>query len=112
MQVLGWVAFLSSDAGLFFFFQAEDGIRDLIVTGVQTCALPILGVDTRLALFGCALAWLQKSAHPNSARRVSTPSARRSERSEYGYEIAMAESRTRFARSALPNGNANAAPAR
>src|SRR2546421_9045870 len=26
---------------MFFFFQAEDGIRDLIVTGVQTCALPI-----------------------------------------------------------------------
>src|SRR2546430_6567765 len=34
---------------LFFFFQAEDGIRDLTVTGVQTCALPIsilLSVDT------------------------------------------------------------------
>src|SRR5204863_7103035 len=27
--------------GCFFFFQAEDGIRDLYVTGVQTCALPI-----------------------------------------------------------------------
>src|SRR5438552_15128566 len=27
----------------FFFFQAEDGIRDDLVTGVQTCALPILG---------------------------------------------------------------------
>src|SRR5688572_31952635 len=27
----------------FFFFQAEDGIRDLTVTGVHTCALPILG---------------------------------------------------------------------
>src|SRR5207247_5218190 len=27
----------------FFFFQAEDGIRDPLVTGVQTCALPILG---------------------------------------------------------------------
>src|SRR5207245_7927063 len=27
---------------LFFFFQAEDGIRDATVTGVQTCALPIL----------------------------------------------------------------------
>src|SRR3989475_4020848 len=27
--------------GVFFFFQAEDGIRDLTVTGVQTCALPI-----------------------------------------------------------------------
>src|SRR5258708_11710849 len=28
-------------AFLFFFFQAEDGIRDDLVTGVQTCALPI-----------------------------------------------------------------------
>src|SRR3989449_11277234 len=27
--------------GLIFFFQAEDGIRDVAVTGVQTCALPI-----------------------------------------------------------------------
>src|SRR5205823_8044621 len=27
--------------GRFFFFQAEDGIRDKLVTGVQTCALPI-----------------------------------------------------------------------
>src|SRR5690554_8171497 len=29
---------------LFFFFQAEDGIRDADVTGVQTCALPISAV--------------------------------------------------------------------
>src|SRR5256885_13098050 len=29
-----------------FFFQAEDGIRDYKVTGVQTCALPILMADT------------------------------------------------------------------
>src|SRR5690606_11688803 len=29
----------------FFFFQAEDGIRDFHVTGVQTCALPILTMD-------------------------------------------------------------------
>src|SRR5688500_20308576 len=28
---------------VFFFFQAEDGIRDYKVTGVQTCALPIFG---------------------------------------------------------------------
>src|SRR2546430_5573860 len=28
-------------SNIFFFFQAEDGIRDLTVTGVQTCALPI-----------------------------------------------------------------------
>src|SRR5690606_39817699 len=35
----------------FFFFQAEDGIRDFHVTGVQTCALPILAqVEKQLAL--------------------------------------------------------------
>src|SRR5262249_58320216 len=34
----------------FFFFQAEDGIRDWSVTGVQTCALPIL--PPRLDRFG------------------------------------------------------------
>src|SRR5215210_5537260 len=32
----------SSVLFFFFFFQAEDGIRDTSVTGVQTCALPIL----------------------------------------------------------------------
>src|SRR2546422_3736202 len=33
-NVIVWLSF-------FFFFQAEDGIRDVAVTGVQTCALPI-----------------------------------------------------------------------
>src|SRR5690606_26879306 len=36
---------------LFFFFQAEDGIRDFHVTGVQTCALPILARSLAEALF-------------------------------------------------------------
>src|SRR2546427_6875627 len=39
-----WRCFLQISHHLltfFFFFQAEDGIRDLTVTGVQTCALPI-----------------------------------------------------------------------
>src|SRR2546425_7507068 len=43
----------------FFFFQAEDGIRDKLVTGVQTCALPIFalrepahGVAEQLLLLG------------------------------------------------------------
>src|SRR5205807_5923436 len=37
----------------FFFFQAEDGIRDYKVTGVQTCALPILnGAQHRLHALG------------------------------------------------------------
>src|SRR2546425_12780629 len=31
---------------MFFFFQAEDGIRDKLVTGVQTCALPISRAKT------------------------------------------------------------------
>src|SRR2546425_8076205 len=38
----GWVT-----RRLFFFFQAEDGIRDKLVTGVQTCALPISGAQDR-----------------------------------------------------------------
>src|SRR5690606_40669498 len=33
-----------------FFFQAEDGIRDFHVTGVQTCALPILFGEKRAPL--------------------------------------------------------------
>src|SRR3712207_8707769 len=42
-----------------FFFQAEDGIRDIGVTGVQTCALPICrqeGIRKRAAAFGLAAA--------------------------------------------------------
>src|SRR2546422_3659807 len=33
-----------------FFFQAEDGIRDVAVTGVQTCALPISGANPSITL--------------------------------------------------------------
>src|SRR2546429_4075471 len=36
----------------FFFFQAEDGIRDVAVTGVQTCALPILSEDWFSPVYG------------------------------------------------------------
>src|SRR5712691_5551912 len=50
MGVFKWV---------FFFFQAEDGIRDLTVTGVQTCALPISGRP------------LQKAARRRGDRRDS-----------------------------------------
>src|SRR2546429_941934 len=41
-----------------FFFQAEDGIRDVAVTGVQTCALPISRVVVYLLLAGCLFAGL------------------------------------------------------
>src|SRR5437763_16957586 len=36
----------------YFFFQAEDGIRDTSVTGVQTCALPIWQVQRRASMPG------------------------------------------------------------
>src|SRR5256886_15629518 len=44
---------------VFFFFQAEDGIRDLTVTGVQTCALPILtdGIDAFIADYALCATW-------------------------------------------------------
>src|SRR5438874_8252366 len=38
----------------FFFFQAEDGIRDLYVTGVQTCALPISSASNRHLSNNCS----------------------------------------------------------
>src|SRR2546421_3881559 len=53
----------------FFFFQAEDGIRDLIVTGVQTCALPI---------FFCRMPlekWAGRSSTRSSRPRRVTRSA-------------------------------------
>src|SRR2546430_9332499 len=43
--LIGWSSCLSVRSSVireYIFFQAEDGIRDLTVTGVQTCALPIL----------------------------------------------------------------------
>src|SRR2546430_2898026 len=47
--LVSWVSAL-----LFFFFQAEDGIRDLTVTGVQTCALPISPIPPMLKwILGC-----------------------------------------------------------
>src|SRR5437762_12347035 len=51
---------------LFFFFQAEDGIRDTSVTGVQTCALPIskTGVPARVP-------WVRIPPCPLRVRQLS-----------------------------------------
>src|SRR5256885_13117098 len=43
----------------FFFFQAEDGIRDYKVTGVQTCALPIWPLLPSTSAFCYAVGWTQ-----------------------------------------------------
>src|SRR5256886_11081180 len=62
-SVVGWCCFekrrASYKCAVFFFFQAEDGIRDLTVTGVQTCALPI-----------CAVGEVQAKLHVGSLLRI------------------------------------------
>src|SRR2546430_13094527 len=64
----------------FFFFQAEDGIRDLTVTGVQTCALPIF-----TGARSCPWRWPRRRRRPcapppaRRARRRAAGAPRRSE---------------------------------
>src|SRR5206468_4827143 len=56
-----------------FFFQAEDGIRDLIVTGVQTCALPI---SLRRGIPGSVSSRHAKGRRPPTCREfLGTPAA-------------------------------------
>src|SRR5258707_298660 len=62
----------------FFFFQAEDGIRDIGVTGVQTCALPICScaITNAPKTYGCV----------NAGSSVVTMSMTRSEERRVGKE--------------------------
>src|SRR5436189_890431 len=57
----------------FFFFQAEDGIRDTSVTGVQTCALPIS--SRFVALHVAPPSWDRYTAHkPEGPAKTTFPS--------------------------------------
>src|SRR5437867_5136934 len=58
---------------LFFFFQAEDGIRDRTVTGVQTCALPIY-LDPR------AIGLARRPQRGSRSAKVRRPRSRSEER--------------------------------
>src|SRR3712207_7839046 len=49
---------------IFFFFQAEDGIRDIGVTGVQTCALPILVYVEVVVLCARRVRLVERLDHP------------------------------------------------
>src|SRR2546429_4476280 len=65
----------TSKCVFFFFFQAEDGIRDVAVTGVQTCALPI---SEKLAK--CRLAYpagLRSRQHARDVPSLCSAFARR-----------------------------------
>src|SRR5258707_7670123 len=69
----------SRDIGrlFFFFFQAEDGIRDIGVTGVQTCALPICSKTfraNRVASAISAVAGLEPLASPAKSSSGGTGS--------------------------------------
>src|SRR5690606_40782029 len=60
----------------FFFFQAEDGIRDFHVTGVQTCALPIFPTEGGFRLIapgGCALPAAEARGMPSRNMRILLP---------------------------------------
>src|SRR5947207_10720283 len=59
-----------SSPAFFFFFQAEDGIRDHCVTGVQTCALPISTATLSPACF----ARCEKTTLPPGATTIAPPS--------------------------------------
>src|SRR5207248_8530126 len=100
----------------FFFFQAEDGIRDRTVTGVQTCALPISGENGRSGSVGIAVRQAaDRGRHPRrqsvfhysagppaaalSCSRAAMTTAARSEERRVGKEwrsacVALRDNRT------------------
>src|SRR2546429_1582218 len=73
-----WLARILVHLLFFFFFQAEDGIRDVAVTGVQTCALPICATN-RLATFRQPIRSMQPTAHSRTVNGFFTFCARSSE---------------------------------
>src|SRR2546430_9937304 len=70
MRSLRYVCSICNVCDDLFFFQAEDGIRDLTVTGVQTCALPICGRDSP-AVFGAGQHALRARRSERELRPVS-----------------------------------------
>src|SRR3712207_6994552 len=77
----------------FFFFQAEDGIRDIGVTGVQTCALPISSTSTSAAA--------KQSVPVGEVARESTPAPSSAAPSDPQGEEAAQQTWTRWAVAAL-----------
>src|SRR5690606_39667847 len=97
--------------GFFFFFQAEDGIRDFHVTGVQTCALPISRRATGSSP-GCGPGRAPPAAWPAAVRApapavlrnspgANRTAARRASRRGIRAEIGRASCRERVYKSGI-----------
>src|SRR2546429_6589353 len=78
---------------VFFFFQAEDGIRDVAVTGVQTCALPISSCYTYdqirfdyFSLYGHVVIKMRGGTNLTSKRSTASSTEERSEERRVGKE--------------------------
>src|SRR5436305_6273053 len=71
----------------FFFFQAEDGIRDADVTGVQTCALPI-SLQLAQRSFSLQTRAAEGTVHPDRILLARVHAAR-GDAGELGYELAQ-----------------------
>src|SRR5690606_39813813 len=88
-----------------FFFQAEDGIRDFHVTGVQTCALPIfldledaVPAEEREAARHAVLDWLaglsmRRPGTPAIGLRISPPQSESGFEDLYALRVARSEER-------------------
>src|SRR5690606_12771693 len=96
-----------------FFFQAEDGIRDFHVTGVQTCALPILSASTRRRLPDMPR-WAISVPHSapisrylarRSTRSMRCPDRRTSRSSGIGQRSRRSRTTTRRTRWPMRNGS-------
>src|SRR3712207_8135639 len=81
----------------FFFFQAEDGIRDIGVTGVQTCALPIFGFEAYLDLLDSLskldFRWDEKADPLRSTLFRGSASIYELQRAQWKEEIGRSEER-------------------
>src|SRR5687767_15381765 len=86
----------------FFFFQAEDGIRDKLVTGVQTCALPISFSPRKGALSRSERGHYfkiaprpRRTSRVSAARTMAAPALSSKRRSKSGCKIGRASCRER-----------------
>src|SRR5438128_12096557 len=78
----------------FFFFQAEDGIRDATVTGVQTCALPIYTSETHIDIDKSYIAKAPAAVASRAMEQIvtSTPGFAKDENGRFHFQGAHSQS--------------------